>query len=47
MNKTLCSALIGMIIGVWLAFAIKHIAFIFITILCIFALRYLFSEFTQ
>ena len=41
------SALMGLVIGIWLVFAVKHFALIAVTILCILALRYLFSEFIK
>lgn len=44
MDKYIISALIGIIIGIWLIFFVKHIEFIVISALCVFALRYLLSE---
>jgi len=43
-KKYVLSVLMGMVIGIWLIFIVKHIELVIMSILCILALRYLFSE---
>lgn len=45
MNKKLLSVLIGVVAGYMLAIIAVNIVFVFKLLLCVLALRYLFSEF--
>ena len=47
MLNTLICILIGVVLGVWFIFALKHAEFIVVSIFVVFALRFLFGSITN